>query len=138
MKQNNARKVKIIRGMSLPKAKRSPEVRYYIGWDNCKKKTAKQGQNICSSGKPTSLFMILLCFIWKKCEKLLMPGRSLCNQFRIVPGTLHSDPPNTWRPLLFPDVLTNYFFSQVSCFLPVGRFRPAPSASFSIFASGQV
>ena len=46
MKQNNARKVKIIRGMSLPKAKRSPEVRYYIGWDNCKKKTAKQGQNI--------------------------------------------------------------------------------------------
>ena len=66
-----------------------------------KKKTAKQGQNIWFSGKPTSLFMILLCFIWKKCEKLLMLGKSLCNQFRITPDTLHSDPPNTWRPLLF-------------------------------------
>ena len=116
------------------------KILHWLGY--CKNEEAKQGQNICSSGKPTSLFMILLCFIWKKCEKLLMPGRSLCNQFRIVPGTLHSDPPNTWRPLMsqwgMPDVLTNYFFSQVSCFLPVGRFRPAPSASFSIFASGPV
>ena len=65
-----------------------------------KMKTAKQGQNICSSGKPTSLFMFLLCFIWKKCEKSMMPGKSLCNQFRIVPDTLHSDPPNTYRTLL--------------------------------------
>ena len=39
------------------------KILHWLGY--CKNEEAKQGQNICSSGKPTSLFMILLCFIWK-------------------------------------------------------------------------
>ena len=60
-----------------------------------------------------------------------MPGKSLCNQFRIVPDTLHSDPPNTYRTLLSqcnegarcPQQLFPLMFSSCQSTFSVGSDR---------------
>ena len=125
------KKVKIVRGTSLPTStRRSSKVRYYIGWDIVKMKKQNKVKTFAPLGN--QLLCLWFCSVLfgrnvRSCwclEGVCATNLELCLAHCTLP---HQTPGDTDVSMRMPDVLTNYFFSQVSCFLPVGRLRPAPS-----------